>query len=152
VSRKPRPRLRWAPLVLLVLLIAAGTALAAGARLKVTGPSGTLKADTRYTVTASGNASHNANTLFAYEGGQVGGGTAAIRCNATENGEYAQYKPAPNVHVYLGSHRVHGSFSLTWRFIAAHPGPRSFCAYLTNSSGNTTYAKASLHWTNQPGG
>ena len=102
-----------------------------------------------YTVTVSGNGSQKANTLFVYEGGQVRSGTAAIVCYATEKAEYARYRPAPRVHVYLGSYRVHGSFSKSWSLIARNPGPRSFCAYLANSSGKTTYADASLHWTNQ---
>ncbi len=149
MASKPRHRLIWSTFVVLALLAAAGTALAAGAKLKLKGPSGKVHHNASYTVTASGTASHRANTLFAYQGGGVDGGTAAIKCHATEKAEYAEYKPAPDVEVYLGKHKVHGSFSRSWGFIAGHPGPRSFCAYLANSSGSKTYAHASLHWTNQ---
>lgn len=149
MASKPRHRLIWSTFVVLALLTAAGTAWAAGAKLKLTGPSGTLAHNASYTVKASGTASHKAKKLFAYEGGQVGGGNAAIQCKATEKAEYAKYKPSPDVSVYLGAYTVHGSFSKSWGFIAGHPGPRSFCAYLANSSGSKTYAHASLHWTNQ---
>lgn len=149
---KPRLRPRAvAGVLLLALLIAAGTALAGGVKLKLTGPSGvTLPHNKRYTVKATGKASSKANTLFAYEGGQVRGGTAAIVCYSTEAAEFARYRPAPGIHVYLGAHHVHGSFTVTWsKFAAVHVGPRSFCAYLANPSGTKTYAHASLHWTNQ---
>ncbi|HZU59401.1 MAG TPA: hypothetical protein VE983_00445 [Solirubrobacteraceae bacterium] len=138
--------------VLLAVLIAAAAAWAAGTkpRLKLTGPSGTLAHNKRYKVKASGRATQKANTVFAYEGGQVRGGTAAIQCYSTEKAEYAHYKPSPTVHVYLGAHPVQGAFSLTWKFAAVNPGPRAFCAYLASSSGNKTYKHAELHWTNAP--
>jgi hypothetical protein len=137
--------------VLLALWIATGSALAAGVRLKLAGPSGvTLSHNQRYTVKASGRASSKANTLFAYEGGQVRGGTAAIVCYATESAEFARYRPAPGIHVFLHPRHVSGRFSVKWtNFAAVHVGPRSFCAYLANASGTKTYAQASLHWTNQ---
>ena len=145
--RKPTTRLVLPGVGLLAVLIAAGTALAAGTTLRLTGPSGTLKADTRYTVTASGTG--HGYKLFAYEGGELAGARAAIGCYPTEAAEYARYKPSPNVHVYLGSYGVHGGFSRSWTLIARNPGPRSFCAYLASSSGSKTYAHASLHWTNR---
>jgi hypothetical protein len=146
--RKPTTRLVLPAVGLLALLIAAGAALAAGTTLRLTGPSGTLKADTRYTVTASGNSSHNYR-LFAYEGGELAGARAAIGCYPTQAAEYARYKPSPTIHVYLGSYSVRGSFSRSWTLIARNPGPRSFCAYLASSSGSKTYAHASLHWINR---
>lgn len=146
--RKPTIRLVVPAVGLLALLIAAGTALAAGTTLRLTGPSGTLRADTRYTVTASGNASHSYR-LFAYEGGELGGARTAIGCYPTEAAEYARYKPLASVHVYLGSYSVHGRFSRSWTLVASNPGPRSFCAYLASSSGSKTYAHAGLRWTNR---
>jgi hypothetical protein len=148
--RRPTTRFVLSVVGSLALLIAAGTALAAGTTLRLRGPSGTLNADTRYTVTASGSASHSYR-LFAYEGGEIGGARNAIGCYSTQGAEYARYKPSANVHVYLGSYSVDGSFSRSWTLVARNPGPRSFCAYLASSSGNKTYAHASLHWTNRSG-
>ena len=154
MSRKSRSRRRLtATVVLLAVVTAAGAAWAAsGVKLKLTGPSGvTLKHDTPFMVTVSGTASSQAATrLFAFQGGQVRGGTAAIQCYSTEQSEWARYKPSPTVHVFLGRYPVSGRFSHSWRFYAVHPGPRSFCAYLASPTGSTTYAQAALHWTNQP--
>lgn len=149
MSRKSKRRPLAAMAVLLVLLIAAASAWAAGAKLKLTGPSGTLNKNQNYTVTASGHATKKANTLFAYEGGEVNGGTAAIKCYSTEKAEHAHYKTSATVDVYLGAQSVKGNFSKSWSFRAANPGPRSFCAYLGNSSGKKTFAHKSLHWTNK---
>lgn len=149
MSRRVTPPIRSAVIGVIALLIGTGTALASGTSLSLAGPSGvTLKHNQNYTVRASGTAGRSGVKLFAYEGGQVRGGTAAITCYSTESSEFARYHLAPRVHVYLGSRSVHGSFSFSWSFAARHPGPRSFCAYLASANGGTTYAHAALHWTN----
>lgn len=130
--------------MILGLLIAAGTAFAATASLKLTGPSGTLKQNQVWTATAYGTATKKATTLFAYEGGYVGSSHAAINCYSTAAAEHAAY----GVSVLLGVYHVQGKFSKSWKRVASNPGPRSFCAYLANKSGSDTYAAASLHWTN----
>lgn len=149
MSRKARSRPVTAVVVLVAVLIVAGTAFAARAKLTLAGPSGTLHKDQAFTVKASGSATKKANTLFAYEGGNIGGSTAAIKCYSSEKAENSHYKTSARVHVFLGSSAVHGHFSKSWSFSAANPGPRSFCAYLASTSGKKTFAHASLHWTNQ---
>jgi hypothetical protein len=135
--------------VVVVLLIATGTALAASTSLKLSGPSGvTLRHNQSFTVKVTGTTSQVGVKLFIYQGGQVRGGTAAITCFSTESSEFARYHLSARVHVYLGSRQVHGGFSYTFAFVAAHPGPRSFCAYVASATGGTTYAHAALHWTN----
>jgi hypothetical protein len=136
----------------IVLLIVTGTAVAAsGTTLNLTGPSGvTLRHDQLVTVRVTGTTSRVGVKLFIYQGGQVRGGTAAITCFSTESAEFARYHPSSSVHVFLGARPVHGSFSVIRSFVAVHPGPRSFCAYVASASGATTYAHAELHWTNHP--
>jgi hypothetical protein len=149
VSRRARPPIRLTMVVVVALLIATGTALAATTSLKLSGPSGvTLSHNQNYMVRVSGSTSRSGARLYLYEGGQVRGGTAAISCYSTESSEIARYHLSSSVHVYLGSRQVHGAFSFTLRFVAAHPGPRSFCAYVASANGGTTYAHAALHWTN----
>ena len=152
MSRRARPPVRSLIVVVIALLIVTGTAVAAsGTTLKLTGPSGvTLTHDQSFTVKVTGATSKVGVKLFIYQGGQVRGGTAAITCFSTESAEFARYHPSSGVHVFLGARPVHGSFSFSLGFVAVHPGPRSFCAYVASATGGTTYAHAELHWTNHP--
>ena len=149
MSRMPGHRLLFASLVLAAVLAASAYAFAATrATLKLAGPTGTLRANVRYTVTATGTVSGAGLRLAAYEGGRVGGDRHSISCLSSEAAEWRRYRPSPRIHVFLGARPVSGHFSITWRFSAIHPGPRSFCAYITTRPTGPTYAQASLHWTN----
>ncbi len=130
--------------VVVAALSAAGTAFPVnGASLKVNAPS-SVKLGSTYTVTVSGTTGTGAdNQLVAFQGG----GKKALPCYGNWGGEANRYPKNELTQQYA----VHGSFTKSFTFLAAHAGPKGFCVYLRNSKYPTAflnnYAFASASWT-----
>jgi hypothetical protein len=130
--------------IAVVALSAVGSVFGAyGAWLKVSAPSSVTFGST-YTVSVSGSTGTGAdNELIAFEGG----GKKALPCYGNWGGEAHLYPKNEVKQQYA----VHGSFTKTFTFVATHPGPKGFCAYLLNSKYSTAflnnYASGTATWT-----
>jgi hypothetical protein len=130
--------------IAVVALSAVGSVFGAyGAWLKVSAPTG-VKLGATYTVSVSGSTgTGDDNELIAFEGG----GKKALPCYSGWGSEAKVY---PQLEVKQ-QYAVHGSFTKTFAFLAAHTGPKGFCAYLLNSKVQggflNNYASGTATWT-----
>ncbi|MGH9020350.1 MAG: hypothetical protein ACRDV0_04960 [Acidimicrobiales bacterium] len=119
-------------------------ASAAGNSLKLAGPTSN-KLGTNFNFLVTGSASAPANHVVAFEQvDKVNGCASTFAAEAVrliiENSTYG---------VYLWDNvAASGTYSVTARFGADHPGVHGICAYLINLSTGTTYANAGVFWTN----